>query len=642
MAQVTGGGGKSAVMPNFDPKTFTLKEAINSYAVASRKAGSKLEGFEKRLEGNKVITEYLDRPVVDLFDGHWDADDNPLVRLLKGSGEGTQGQLYSNFKSIEDNVFRQISRSRLNEEYVKLTDSVARPAKGAKYTTKFGYNPEKVGELQKNLAEFIKNNPDMKPVGNALLFQMYTGFRPNAAGGLTPSNIRKPQTRANIHGIFLSGDQVGAKGSTINIPLNRRAMAVLQSQEQYNENKFKGQQFIFQKKVKGKLTPIDDKDITGLFAKMRKANLIPKGLKIDVTGKFPKDADNFTSYDLRRLHATTLSFLGVPLEQAALLTGRVIGDAGEQARYIGVAPGVFNPEGAAKDANKLTSFMNEEYSRLFDGGSEAADKKKYLSLNRDILSPNQPIEYVEQKKDLFKGTYGDGTTISSSTVATGDTDTKNFKMSDNTKNWLKGMGLLGTIAGIAYVPDDFNQARASNIAAQGSDDDSFETSARRNISNVVGPDVAAGVEAGVKFLDPGIEAAVEYGPELVKETFGASTVADTTLNNRPDERIKTGDQIRAEQQGMQDRADQKQYREEVSPQADDELEVQKQMNMKKLSEDFRREAERKNKTTNSDLDPEAGFISQADINSNQQMGSPTSQGFMSKYGENDQDLLQTT
>ena len=46
--------------------------------------------------------------------------------------------------------------------------------------------------------------------------------------------------------------------------------------------------------------------------------------------------------------------------------------------------------------------------------------------------------------------------------------------------------------------------------------------------------------------------------------------------------------------------------------------------------------------TNIDLDPEAGFISQADVNSNQQMGSPTSQGFMSKYGKNDQDLLQTT
>jgi hypothetical protein len=46
--------------------------------------------------------------------------------------------------------------------------------------------------------------------------------------------------------------------------------------------------------------------------------------------------------------------------------------------------------------------------------------------------------------------------------------------------------------------------------------------------------------------------------------------------------------------------------------------------------------------TNTDLDPEAGFISEADVMKNQQMGSPTSQGFMSKYGEEDQNLLQTT
>ena len=495
MAQVTGGGSRSAVMPNFDPKTFTLKEAIGSYAKASRESGSKLEGFEKRLENNKVIQQYLDRPVVDLFDGHWDADDNPLVKLLKGSGEGTQGQLYSNFKSIEDNVFRQISRARLNEEYVRLTDSVARPAKGAKYTTKFGYNPEKVGQLQKNLAEFVKNNPDTKPVANALLFQLYTGFRPNAAGGLTPENIRKPETRANVHGIFLSGDQVGAKGSTINIPLNRRAMAVLQSQELYNENKFKGQEFIFQKKVKGKFVPIDDKDITGLFAKMKKANLIPKGLKIDVTGKFPKDADNFTSYDLRRLHATTLSFLGVPIEKAALLTGRVVGDAGEQARYIGVAPGVFNEEGAIKDANKLTGYMYGEYSRLFEGGTEAAEKGKFLSLNRDILSPNEPIEYVDQKTDLFKGTYGKGTTIPSSTVALGDTATKDFEISDSTRNWLsdngfiKGIGTLATGLGVASI--------ASEVKA---DYDKYREQGRSPIVSGIG----AAVETAADILLKGV------------------------------------------------------------------------------------------------------------------------------------------
>tara|TARA_R100000951_G_scaffold68827_2_gene57965 strand:- start:1510 stop:3270 length:1761 start_codon:yes stop_codon:yes gene_type:complete len=586
MAQVTGGGGKSAVMPNFDPKTFTLKEAINSYAVASRKAGNKLEGFEKRLEGNKVITQYLDRPVVDLFDGHWDADDNPLVRLLKGSGEGTQGQLYSNFKSIEDNVFRQISRARLNEEYVRLTDSVARPAKGAKYTTKFGYNPEKAGQLQKNLAEFIKNNPDMKPVANALLFQMYTGFRPNAAGGLTPENIRKPETRANIHGIFLSGDQVGAKGSTINIPLNRRAMAVLQSQEQYNENKFKGQEFIFQKKLKGKLVPIDDKDITGLFAKMKKANLIPKGLKIDVTGKFPKDADNFTSYDLRRLHATTLSFLGVPLEKAALLTGRVIGDAGEQARYIGVAPGVFNEDGAVKDANKLTSYMYGEYSRLFEGGTEAAEKGKFLSLNRDIFSANEPVEYFDQKTDVFKGTYGQGTVIPSSTVALGDTETKDFKISDSTRNWLSDNGFIkniGTIATGLGVTAIASEAKA--------DYDKYREEGRSPVVSGIG----AAAETARDLVVEGGTRAISMLPSMI---MGNSKSAGEGSDVPPEVNVNAPEAIKI----MQEDAD----------------------------------------MTNIDLDPEAGFISQADVNSNQQMGSPTSQGFMSKYGESDQDLLQTT
>jgi integrase len=606
MAQVTGGGGKSAVMPNFDPKTFTLKEAISSYAEASRESGSKLEGFEKRLENNKVIQQYLDRPVVDLFDGHWDADDNPLVKLLKGSGEGTQGQLYSNFKSIEDNVFRQISRTRLNEGYVRLTDSVARPAKGAKYTTKFGYNPEKVGQLQKNLAEFVKNNPDTKPVANALLFQLYTGFRPNAAGGLTPENIRKPETRANIHGIFLSGDQVGAKGSTINIPLNRRAMAVLQSQELYNENKFKGQEFIFQKKSKGKFVPIDDKDITGLFAKMKKANLIPKGLKIDVTGKFPKDADNFTSYDLRRLHATTLSFLGVPIEKAALLTGRVIGDAGEQARYIGVAPGVFNEEGAIKDANKLTGYMYGEYSRLFEGGTEAAEKGKFLSLNRDIFSPNEPIEYVDQKTDLFKGTYGKGTTIPSSTVALGDTATKDFEISDSTRNWLsdngfiKGIGTLATGLGVASIA---SEAKA--------DYDKYREQGRSPIVSGIG----AAVETAADIAVEGGTRAVSMLPSMI---VGSSSPAGDT----PD---RTGyrDPIMEKQM-----ADAKKIPDTANP---DTLPNEA---LKVIQEDA--------DMTNTDLDPEAGFISQADIDANQQMGSPTSQGFMSKYGENDQDLLQTT
>ena len=451
MAQVTGGGSKAAVMADFNPKETTLREVISNYAEASRAKGSKLTGFEDKLFKSKALQTYLDNPVTELFDGHWGDADNPLIKVLNSVGEKSRGGYYSAIASIESNVFRQINRLRFNEEYTKLTDTVARPEKGVKYTSKFGYNPERLGSFHANLVEYVKNNPDSKPVANALLFQLYTGFRPNAAGGLTPLNIRNPQVRGGPHGIFISGSQLGAKGSPINVPLTRRAMAVLQSQEMFNESKFGGQQFIFQKKSGKQIKPIDDKDITGLLKKMQKANLIPEGLKVDVTGVTPKSSANLTAYDLRRLHATTLAFLQVPIEKAAMLTGRVVGSGGEQARYIGVSPGVFNPKGAALDANKLTDYMYQEYSRVVPGGMDAAEKdKKFLSRNRDIFSPNQPVEFVESKTDVFKGTYGQGTKLVQTTDTNfieGDYTVLDDKpvatiedASDATKKWFQEAG----------------------------------------------------------------------------------------------------------------------------------------------------------------------------------------------------------
>jgi integrase len=453
MAQVTGGGGKAAVMPDFDPKGTTLRDTIIGYAKASRAEGNKLVGFEDKLFKNKALQTYLDNPVVELFDGHWGNEDNPLVKLLGSVGEGSRGQLYSAFISLEENVFRQISRLRFNEEYKKLTDGVARPAKGGKYTSKFLYNPERIGDFHKGLVEFVKNNPDSKPVANALLFQLYTGFRPNAAGGITPRDIYPPESRANIHSLFIGANRVGAKGSPINVPLTRRAMAILNSQKIYNDNKFKGEKFIFQKKVKGKLEPIDDTDITGLLKKLQKANLIPPRLKVDASGDVVKGTTNLTAYDLRRIHATTLSSLGVSLEKAALLTGRVVGGGAEQARYVGSAPGSANPEGAAKNANQLTDFMYQEYSRTVPGGMNAAEKEnKFLSRDRDIFSPNQPIEFVKPDTDVYKGpTYKPSANV----ISTADPDfiEGEFKVLDDkppasiaetskeTQDWFKSMNI---------------------------------------------------------------------------------------------------------------------------------------------------------------------------------------------------------
>ena len=167
----------------------------------------------------------------------------------------------------------------------------------------------------------------------------------------------------------------------------------------------------------------------------------------------------------------------------------------------------------------------------------------------------------------------------------------------NTRMFGKFLGIGGLVYGASFIGGDYNAAQSANLQALEGDDDSFESRMRRGASQVVGPNVAAGAEAGVRFLDPGIQAAIELGPEAVKETFGASTVADATLNNDPLAQIKTGDQIRSGQQVMQDKADEQQYRGEVSPQVDDELAVQKQMNLKKQSGDFGNEAKRKSQLT---------------------------------------------
>ena len=520
MAQVTGGGSKAAVMADFNPKETTLREVITNYAETSRAKGSKLTGFEDKLFKSKALQTYLDNPVTEFFDGHWGDADNPLIKVLNSVGEKSRGGYYSAIASIESNVFRQINRLRFNEDYTKLTDTVARPEKGAKYTSKFGYNPERLGSFHANLVEFVKNNPDSKPVANALLFQLYTGFRPNAAGGLTPQNIQSPQVRGGPHGIFISGSQLGAKGSPINVPLTRRAMAVLQSQEIFNENKFGGQQFIFQKKSGNKIKPIDDKDITGLLKKMQKANLIPEGLKVDVSGITPKSSANLTAYDLRRLHATTLAFLQVPIEKAAMLTGRVIGSGGEQARYIGVSPGVFNPKGAALDANKLTDYMYQEYSRVVPGGTQAAEKdKKFLSRNRDIFSTNQPIEFVDSKTDVFKGTYGEGTKL----VQTVDPNIVEgeFKVLDDkppasiaetskeTQDWFKSMNIDDGSLGTTETPkiEDKKSSKSGKLKSV----DPFS--------------ISLGIGVGAELLDD--------SGEIVAEEATASTISSALSKTAP-------------------------------------------------------------------------------------------------------------
>ncbi len=204
---------------------------------------------------------------------------------------------------------------------------------------------------------------------------------------------------------------------------------------------------------------------------------------------------------------------------------------------------------------------------------EKADLKKQkrqeLKANQEKIDKDLSKEELNKSKEILKEKLG------------------------NTKLFGKFLGIGGLLYGTQFIKEDFTTAQAANIAAQEGGDDSFESLVRKGASDLLGPNVAAGVEAGAKFLDPGIQMAAELGPEAVKGTFGTTNVADATLTGDPNRPFKTKEMINADQQIMQDKADQQQYRQQVSPQVDDELAIQKQMNLKKQSEGFGREAERK-------------------------------------------------
>ena len=132
------------------------------------------------------------------------------------------------------------------------------------------------------------------------------------------------------------------------------------------------------------------------------------------------------------------------------------------------------------------------------------------------------------------------------------------------------------------------------------------TSVGQQLKLVLGRDIkkeeiAAGVEAGAKFLDPGVELVTEYGPEAIKETFGATTVGKAEL---------TGTEKPMTQNFMKTQEDiglEKSFRDTMAGQLDDEKDIQEQMNIRGMGEGFRGEAERKSQLT---LDEQMQLLNQ--------------------------------
>jgi len=386
---MAGGGSKPIeIKTKFDPRETTLREVVNLYAKDARAAERKIEGFEKIFD-SPGLKEMLDRPAIDMFEGSWDGDLNPLEAALQGKAESTHRAVISAVSNIQRNVIREATRLKTGSDLIEITKTVYIPPKSKAYTKSFGYNPYNIGFLTESLVQHVKDNPADKPIANAIMFQLQTGLRPSAVGGLPTLSFKQSERPGGSPGIFIPKGMPGVKtDNNINIPLSRRSIAILQDQSLYNEQEFGESSGFFVKRVGNNLEPITDKDINKVLRKLGSSFGIKKDLKTVDT----KDVPYLTSYDLRRLNATAFDQLGVDINKAGALVGRPIQANTEQSRYIGAAPGVYG-DSATKDVNKLSNFFHQQYAETVSGITEAKQEGKTLSLNT-MLFDNEPREFA--------------------------------------------------------------------------------------------------------------------------------------------------------------------------------------------------------------------------------------------------------
>ena len=386
---MAGGGAKpTEIKTKFDPRETTLREVVNLYAKDARAEGRKIKDFEKIFD-NPGLKEMLDRPAIDMFEGSWDGELNPLEAALQGKAESTHRAVISAISNIQRNVIREATRLKTGSDLIEITKTVYIPPKSKAYTKSFGYNPYNIGFLTEALVKHVKNNPADKPVANAIMFQLQTGLRPSAVGGLPTASFKQSERPGGSPGIFIPRGMPGVKtDNNINIPLSRRSIAILQDQSLYNEQEFGESSGFFVKRVGNNLEPITDTDINKVLRKLGSSFGIKKDLKTVDT----KDVPYLTSYDLRRLNATAFDQLGVDVNKAGALVGRPIQANTEQSRYIGAAPGVYG-DSATEDVNKLSNFFHQQYAETVPGITEAKQEGKTLSLNT-MLFDSKPSEFT--------------------------------------------------------------------------------------------------------------------------------------------------------------------------------------------------------------------------------------------------------
>ena len=353
-------------MAKLDPQTATLREVAEAYA---KKSG----------RGDAFIS-----PTLQFFKNIADEPGSAL-RLFQKDEEGFT-LLSKTFKDSEDTSTVKTAMQNLRQVGLTLKENLGpdtpeyalMPDKGpntdlnnrifgrmepAKAVSEVAINPSKqvMSELFAGVAKYL-DDPDLKPVAQAIIFNLNTGLRPNAAAGLKITDYR-PDTGA----IYVQAEAKGAKGRAVNIPLNPVADSILQDSLSAGNKEF------FFTKKNGKA--VTSADMTDLLKKVK-----VKDIAYDAaTGKYFDSLapEGFTgkkgSALLRNVHATVGLSIGIPQERLAYLQGRSLkaaskGSTGELATYQQAFPGAVGEVDRA-NANMFASFWGDAASEAgFDIG----------------------------------------------------------------------------------------------------------------------------------------------------------------------------------------------------------------------------------------------------------------------------------
>lgn len=391
-------------------KDSTLREVLTSYANKNKRGSSFVT------EGVKLFKDIADKKgsALQLFTP--DKNGKTLLnRTLSSIDVDSVGlkqpmqnlrQVGLSLKSIipeSSDLYNFLPDKESNSEKNLKIFGIEEPAK-AKSLVSLKVNSETMNELFSKIQEF-KLDPKTEAIADAMLFNLNTGLRPNAAAGLKVGGVYFPESGA----IYIDAETKGAKGRRINVPLSPLADSILQ--KRIADGKVVNDQFFV--KPDGKV--VTSSDMTNLLKKIKIKDILfdaSTNKYYDSLAPDGKDVPGKRGSSLfRNIHTKIGQKSGVAFERIAYLQGRSLvsaaqGSVGEVVTYATDFPGDIDPKGFdAQQASKISSIFQPSLEKYnYDvSGKTARITKATKGFENYFDAP------VLDQSDIIEGTFTDVT-----------------------------------------------------------------------------------------------------------------------------------------------------------------------------------------------------------------------------------------